>query len=138
GSASTTAGGARGRRVGVTRNGGSVGHGVLTESSPATRRCFPFPFGRGWARCLLARVALFPVVSDRIGRLAEPLLVVPELLQDFGGEELGAVPCGMAERLQQTGSNEDRDFVRLETQEPGGLSCVQTGRRKFPVQELGL
>src|SRR5439155_19334080 len=52
-----------------------------------------------WARCLLARVALFPVVSDRIGRLAEPLLVVPELLQDFGGEELAAVPRGMAERL---------------------------------------
>ena len=40
-------GGGWGRRVGVTRNTGSVGHGVLTESSPATRRCFPFPFGRG-------------------------------------------------------------------------------------------
>ena len=66
---------------------------------PGDSPVFSIPVRARRARCFLARVALFPVVGDSICRLAEPLLVVPELLQDFGGEELAAVPRGMAEAL---------------------------------------
>ena len=86
----------------------------------------------------LARVSPSIVAANRVGRAGEPLFVMTELFQCFDGKELGAVARRMAQGFQEAGGDEDRNFVRLEAKERGGLGGVEPGRSYFPTQELGL
>ena len=86
----------------------------------------------------LAGISFTPVVADRIAGAGEPFFVVAQLLKNFRGKKLRAVSRRMAKRFQHACGNKDRNLMYLKTQEPSGLSCIETSRSDFPAQEIVL
>jgi hypothetical protein len=86
----------------------------------------------------LAGIRLPPVSANRIAGAAKPLLVAPELLQRFRGEEFRAVARRMPKRFQQARSDQQGDLFRFETKEPTGLGRRQAGGNNFPTEKFGL
>ena len=73
----------------------------------------------------LACILLMPVLVDRIRDLDEPGPIFHQF-GDFGrGKELDGIGRRIAQRLEDTGGDENRDVMNLAIQYPGRLLCVQ-------------
>ena len=84
-------------------------------------------------RLSFAGVSLPPVGGDGVAGASQPFLIMAELFQHFGGEKLRAIAGGLAEGLQQTSGNEDRNLVRLESEIPGSLAGVEARGQNLPA-----
>jgi hypothetical protein len=73
--------------------------------------CARFTLSRGFSRVLVV-----PVIGNRVARLAKPFFIPPQFFQCRRQEKLRAVLRWMPQRFQQALANQNRNFMRSETQ----------------------
>jgi len=77
----------------------------------------------------LAGVLPLPVLIDGVRDLGKPRPILDQLQNIRRCEELDPISCRVAKRLEQPRRDENRNIVRLATENPGRLLRSQPGRR---------
>ena len=81
-------------------------------------------------------ILLSPVLGNGIRSLAEPFFIPSQVFEGGCQKELLAVVRGMAQRLQQTPGDEERDLMLAKPEQPGGLLERQPFRAEGQAQKL--
>src|SRR5436309_755535 len=88
---------------------------------------------------LSSRVLPLPMLIDRIRNFHQPGSILDEFHQVSGGKEFNTIGWRISQGLKQTGTDKDRNIVRLTVQDPSRLlRCESRGKLAMEHQEAVL